>query len=81
MAEEKKLPSIEMFKKAAECETPEEVVEFAKAEGFTITKEEAEAFLAQVQDVELKEGDLQAVAGGNCTRCWCTNVNPDCWMN
>lgn len=72
MAEEKKMPSKELIQKAMECETPEQVIELAKTEGFTLTKEAAEAFLAQTQDVELDGENLQkAAGGGNCTRCWC----------
>ena len=75
----------ELLQKAMACETPEEFIELAKAEGFTVTKEEAEAFLAQTQDVELDSVDLQAAAGGGCTkdcggvRCWCSNISSDCW--
>lgn len=71
----------ELIEKAQECETPEQLMELAKAEGFTMTKEEAEAVLAQMQDVELDSADLKAVAGGgNCTRCWCSDIEPNCWM-
>lgn len=70
----------ELIEKAQECETPEQLMELAKAEGFTMTKEEAEAFLAQMQDVELDSADLKAVAGGDCTRCWCSDIEPNCWM-
>ena len=71
--------------KAMACETPEEFIELAKAEGFTVTKEEAEAFLAQTQDVELDSVDLKAAAGGaskGCggVRCWCSNISGDCWQ-
>jgi len=75
----------ELLQKAMACETPEEFIELAKAEGFTVTKEEAEAFLAQTQDVELDSVDLQAAAGG-CTkdcggvRCWCSNINGGGWQ-
>ena len=54
----------ELLQKAMACETPEEFIELAKAEGFTVTKEEAEAFLAQTQDVELDGENLQKAAGG-----------------
>lgn len=80
MAEQKM--SQETFQKIRDCETPEQLIELAKADGKEITKEQAEAFFAQMQDVELDKADLKAVAGGdNCTRCWCNNVSWDCWMN
>ena len=63
---EKKMPSQELIEKAQKCETPEQIIELAKTEGIEITKEQAEAFLAQLQDVELTEEDGKAVAGGVC---------------
>ena len=71
----------ELIKKAMACENPEQLVELAKSEGIEMTKEEAEAFLAQAEDVELDSIDLKASAGGSCPRCWCSDVKPKCWMN
>ena len=56
----------EMVAKALECETADELVALAKAEGFTLTKEEAEAYLAELEDMELDEDALDNVAGGMC---------------
>jgi hypothetical protein len=46
----------------------------AKSEGFEITKDEAEAYFAELADVELDEKALKNVAGGVCinegTSCW-----------
>ena len=39
--------------KAMECETPEQLIELAKTEGIELTKEQAEAYLSQLQDGEL----------------------------
>ena len=36
----------EMIEKAMECETADEVMSLAKANGITITKEEAELYIA-----------------------------------
>ena len=36
----------------------------AKSEGIELTKEEAEAYLAELEDFELDEGMLKNVAGG-----------------
>jgi predicted ribosomally synthesized peptide with nif11-like leader len=77
---EQKMPSKELIQKMQECETPEQLIELAKTEGIELTKEQAEAAIAQMQDVELEESDLNAVAGGNCTRCWCSDIEKDCWM-
>ena len=64
----------EMLAKAAQCETAEQLIALAKAEGFEITKDEAEAYFAELADVELDEKALRNVAGGTCslegTSCW-----------
>ena len=54
----------EMIAKAMQCETAEELIELAKTGGFDITKEEAEAYLAELADVELDRGTLKKAAGG-----------------
>ena len=57
----------EMLAKAMQCETAEELIVLAKAEGIDLTKEEAEAYLAERDDVELDDTALQQVAGGTCS--------------
>ena len=52
--------------KALECETAEELMTLAKTEGFTLTKEEAEAYMAEMDNMELDEDALDNVAGGMC---------------
>lgn len=54
----------EMVAKAMQCKNAEDLMALAKANGFDITKEEAEAYMAELEDVELDEASLQAVAGG-----------------
>ena len=56
----------EMLVKAEQCETAEQLVALAKSEGFEITKEEAEAYLAELDNSELDAEDLDKVAGGAC---------------
>ncbi len=58
----------EMLQKAMECQTADELMKAAKAEGFDITKDEAEAYMAEMSDYELDEEALQAAAGGSCRR-------------
>ena len=64
----------EMLAKAAQCETAEQLIALAKAEGFEITKDDAEAYFAELADVELNEKALRNIAGGTCTlegtSCW-----------
>ena len=64
----------ELLEKAMQCNTPEELVELAKTEGIDITKAEAEAYLAELSDVELDGKELKGVAGGDCYH-YCP---PDC---
>ena len=60
----------EMLEKARECKTADELMILAKAEGFKLTKEEAEAYMDELDDIELDEKALDKVAGGNCyTKC------------
>lgn len=56
----------EMLAKAAKCQTAEELMARAKAEGFILTKEEAEAYMDELDDIELDEKALDKVAGGGC---------------
>ncbi len=42
----------EQIEKAMGCETAEELMAVAKAEGIELTKEEAEAYLAELSDFE-----------------------------
>ena len=57
----------EMVAKAMKCETADDLIALAKAEGIDMTKEEAEAYLAEMDDVELDDTALQQVAGGICS--------------
>ena len=56
--------TIEQIEKAMQCKTADELMALAKAEGFAITKEEAEAYLAELSEFELKDGEIKRVAGG-----------------
>ena len=59
----------EMLAKAMQCETPEELIALAKSEGIELTKEEAEAYLAEMDDMELDNATLKQVAGGESYVC------------
>ena len=56
----------EQILKAVACETPEELIALAKAGGYEITKEEAEAYIAELSDFELDGETLVQAAGGSC---------------
>ena len=55
--------------KAVQCKTADELMELAKAEGYDITKDEAEAYFAEISDMELDSEKLKKIAGGIET-CW-----------
>lgn len=55
----------EQIAKAMECETAEELMAFARAEGYELTREEAESCLDMMSDVEL-DGDMLSNAAGGC---------------
>ena len=62
-------PDLNTFNKeqiamAAKCNTPEELMELAKKNSIELTKEQAEAYLAELENVELDEAALDKVAGG-----------------
>ena len=69
----------EILEKASHCKTADELIALAEAEGFEITKAEADAYLAELDDVELDEEYLDKVAGGNndgsCDDCWTRNFD------
>ena len=56
----------EMLAQAMQCKTADELTALAKGSGFDITKEEAEAYMAELADVELDEAQLNKAAGGGC---------------
>ena len=64
--------------KAMKCKTVDELMALAKAEEVAITKEEAEAYLAELSEFELKDGELKRAAGGFCGNdCECPSFCPD----
>ena len=54
----------EMIEKAEQCKTSDDLIALAKASGVTLTKEEAEAYLAELDNIELDSADLDKVAAG-----------------
>ena len=58
----------ELVTKAMACKTVEELMELAKSEGVELTKEEADAYMAEMEDMELDSESLKNVAGGYCHR-------------
>ena len=54
------------IEKAMACKTADELMKLSKAEGLELTKDEAEAFLAELADVEVDGEVLKDAAGGWC---------------
>ena len=54
----------EQIEKAMACKNADELMALAKAEGYELTRDEAEAFLAEMSDVELGDEVLEKAAGG-----------------
>lgn len=75
MPDNKIVVTKEQIQKAMACETVEELMALAKAEGIELTQEEAEAYMAEMADVELDSDALKNVAGGVCYMAAC---NDDC---
>ena len=56
----------EMIEKAMQCKSADELMALAKTNGYEITKDEAEAYMAELADVELDGKELKNIAGGYC---------------
>ena len=67
----------EQIEKAMACKTAEELMALAKAEGYELTKDEAEAYMADLADFGLDGETLQRVAGGRCYE----DRNTDCFFD
>ena len=61
--------SKEVLAKAMTCDTPEELVKLAKENGVELTVKEAEAYLSEIEDIDLDSAQLKEVAGGYCNKC------------
>ena len=63
----------EQIELASQCKTPEELIELAKKAGVELTIEEAQAYLDELENVELDEAALEKIAGGDsylkCSHC------------
>ena len=54
----------EMIMAAMKCKSADELIALAKTGGIELTKEEAEAYMAELADFELDESQLKQGAGG-----------------
>ena len=56
--------SKEQIMAAMKCKDADELIALAKTDGYEITKEEAEAYMAELEDFELDEENIKKIAGG-----------------
>ncbi len=57
----------ELFEKAKKCQSSEELLELAKANGVDLTEEQAAQYYDQMhQEGELSDDELDSAAGGGC---------------
>ncbi len=56
--------SKEILAKVVACESPEELMKMAMEQGIELTKEQAEAYIADMDSIDLDAEQLQQVAGG-----------------
>ena len=56
----------EMIEKALKCKDVDELMKLAKAEGYEMTVDEADSYMAELADFELDDKTLKSVAGGGC---------------
>ena len=61
----------EQIEKAMACKTADELLALAKAEGIDLTKDEAEAYMAETADAELTGAELERAAGGSWCEAFC----------
>ncbi len=59
----KEIPK-EAIAEAIRCDTVEALLEVAEKHGIALTKEEAEAFIEEMDDIDLDHKVLSMVAGG-----------------
>ena len=63
MADNNKIPQ-ELLEKAMKCETAEELLKLAKENGVALTKDEAEAYLAENAVADVPDEAMAKAAGG-----------------
>ena len=62
----------ELVEKAVQCKDVNALITLAKAEGIDLTQEEA--YMSEIDDLELDSTQLRSVAGGGCYKD-CVNIN------
>lgn len=68
----------EQIEKAMACTSVDELLELAKAENVPMSKEEAEAYLAQLNNAELTPADIEDIVGGCIENVCVGNISAGC---
>ncbi len=74
----KEIPK-ELLAKAMTCEAPEELVKLAKEAGLELSGEQAKAFIAELDEIDLDSEQMRDVAGGGCWNL-CSKHMPSCYL-
>ena len=74
---DKKEITKKQIQKAMACKNADELLALAKSEGYEMTKEEAEAYMAEINDFEIDDETLSKAAGGFCYMENCPNLIHD----
>ena len=69
----------ELVAKAIQCDTPEELVKLAEENGVALTINEAEAYLTELENIDLDSNQLKQVAGGTCYGDCSSDKCPQAW--
>ena len=67
----------EMVQQALKCKDADELLALAKSRDYEMTREEAEAYMAEIDDFQLDDEAMKAVAGGFCYMENCPNLIHD----
>ena len=65
----------QMIQKAMECKNADELIALARENDIELTQEEAEAYLAELEDIELDEKSLSEMSAAGCY----SDCNDTCW--
>ena len=68
----------EMIEKALKCKNVEDLLKLAETEGYELTRDEAEAYMAELADFGLDDATHSKAAGGGRGDCY-SECNRDNW--
>ena len=67
----------ELLEQAMKCQDADELMELAKSQGYEFSKEEIEAYIAEFENLDLDDEQLDQIAGGKvCYFVGCPKTRP-----